>query len=303
MILRKLAAVVAISALLAAACGTPDPVVATVNGVEVHQSDVVELRSTDPDAVVLDSANFRNELFGIIVQQVLATALERDFGVTISSDEVEAELAARLEESGISEEEAIASLQDPAATRERLLRIVYSGLLGERATSVLATRGGFAVELIEDSPELITTVCSRHILVETEQAAQAVAARLEAGDDFGAVADEVSLDAGAGGDLGCSYAGRYDDAFAAATLVAPLGEVFGPVETGFGWHLIEVTDRSAPTMEEIEADPTGTLPPDLLQAEFNNWFNDQVDGADVSVSSRIGTWFPDGPGIHSPVAP
>ncbi len=297
--MRPIAAVLLL-ALVGVACSGADPVVATVNGRDIHQSEVLELRSVDPDAVRVDSSEFRNELFNVIAQEVVVSALDEDFGVTVTPDEVEAELAARLEEGGITEEEAIASLQDPAATRERLLRIVYSGLLGERATAALASRDDFVAEITSDTPELVTTVCARHILTETEAEAQAAAERLAAGEDFAAVADEVSTDPAAGGDLGCSVAGRFVTEFAEATLVAPLGKVFGPVETEFGFHLIVVDSREQPDAEAIAADPLAALPADLLQSEFNNWFNDQVDEAEVSVLSRVGTWFPDGPGILPP---
>ncbi len=297
--LRPFAAVLLL-ALVGAACAGSDPVVATVNGRDIHQSEVLELRSVDEDAVRVDSAEFRNELFNVIAQEVVVSALDEDFGITITPDEVESELAARLEEGGITEEEAIASLQDPNATRERLLRIVYSGLLGERATAALATRDDFVAQLTDETPELVTTVCARHILVETEAEAQAAAARLAEGEEFASVADSVSTDPAAGGDLGCSVAGRFVPEFAEATLVAPLGVVFGPVQTDFGFHLIVVDSREEPTAESIAADPLAALPADLLQSEFNNWFNDQVDAAEVSVLSRIGTWFPDGPGILPP---
>ncbi len=297
--MRPLAAVLLL-ALVGVACAGSDPVVATVNGRDILQSEVLELRSVDEDVVRVDGSEFRSELFNVIAQEVVVSALEEDFGITIGPDEIEAELQARLEQGGITEEEAIASLQDPAATRERLLRIVYSGLLGERATAALGTRPDFIASITEDRPELVTEVCGRHILVETEIDAQAVVERLGAGEDFADVANEVSLDPGAGGDLGCSVAARYVDAFAEATLVAPVGKVFGPVQTDFGYHLIIVDSREEPDPEAIAANPLDALPADLLQSEFNNWFNDRVDEADVSVLSRVGTWFPDGPGILPP---
>lgn len=297
--MRPFAAVLLL-ALVGAACSGSDPVVATVNGRDIHQSEVLELRSVDEDAVRVDSSEFRNELFNVIAQEVVVSALDEEFGVTISPDEVETELADRLVQGGITEEEAIASLQDPNATRERLLRIVYSGLLGERATAALASREDFVADIMEERRELVTTVCARHILVETAAEAQQAAARLAEGEEFASVANDVSTDPAAGGDLGCAVAGRYVPEFAEATLVAPLDTVFGPVQTEFGFHLIVVESREEPTAESIAADPLGALPADLLQSEFNNWFNARVDEADVSVLSRVGTWFPDGPGILPP---
>ena len=298
--MRRFAAALAALALLAVACGESDVVVASVNGVDIRQSDVLGLKEQRDDAVSVIGSEFRDELFNLITQQVVVTALEDEFGVRITDADVEAELARRLEESGATEEEAIASLQEPGATRDRLLRIVRSGLLGQAATRALGARPEFVAGLFDDTPELITEVCVRHIVVETRAEAEDVSARLQAGEEFAAVAVEVSLDPTANGDLGCTAAGSYVEEFAAATMVAPVGQLFGPVETGFGYHVLIVDDRRVPDREDAIADPDEFLPAAVLQAEFSRWFNEKVDEADISVLSRVGTWVPEGPGILPP---
>lgn len=78
---------------------------------------------------------------------------------------------------------------------------------------------------------------------------QQVQARLAAGEDFGAVATEVSTDTGSasqGGDLGCAEASKYVKEFAAAVEAQPIGEVSQPVKTDFGYHLVLVYDKKDP---------------------------------------------------------
>ncbi len=295
----RLIAAVLLLALAGAACSGADPVVATVNGRDIRQSEVLELGSGREDQVRIDAATFRDELGTLIAQEVVATALEAEFGVTVTPDDVEAQLQATLAERDATEEQAIAAI-GPGATRDQLLRDAYVGLLVRRGQAALAGREEFLTAITEETPELVTTVCARHILVESAAEAQEVARRLSDGEDFAALADEVSLDPGAGGDLGCIVAGRFDPAFARATLVAPLGKVFGPVETSFGYHLIVVNSREQPTAEAITSDPLTAIPPDLLQSEFITWLNEKVDDADITILSRVGTWFPDGPGILPP---
>ena len=287
-------------ALLSAACGESDVVVASVDGVDIRQSDVLSLKEYDEDAATVIGSEFRDELFGLITQQVVVSLLEDEFGVRVTDDEVERELEARLAETGLTEEQAIASLQEPGATRERLLRIVRQGLLGQKATVELGARPEFVDGLFEETPDLITEVCARHILVETRGEAEDVSARLQAGEDFAVVAAEVSLDPTAAGDLGCTAAASFVPEFADATMAAPLGDLFGPVETQFGFHVLIVDERDVPDRDDVLAAPTEFLPAAVLQGEFNRWLNERIDEADVSVLSRIGTWVPEGPGILPP---
>ncbi|HXT21376.1 MAG TPA: SurA N-terminal domain-containing protein, partial [Thermoanaerobaculia bacterium] len=89
---------------------------------------------------------------------------------------------------------------------------------------------------------------ARHILLADAATAQATLARLNAGADFAQVAREVSTDkvSGAnGGDLGWFGRGRMVRPFEQAALAAPVGQVVGPVQSQFGYHLIQVLERRA----------------------------------------------------------
>ena len=89
-------------------------------------------------------------------------------------------------------------------------------------------------------------VCARHILVETQEAAQDVLAELEQGADFATLAQERSTGPSApqGGQLGCLQPGQTVAPFDEAAFAAPVGEPVGPVETQFGWHVILVEERN-----------------------------------------------------------
>jgi peptidyl-prolyl cis-trans isomerase D len=97
-----------------------------------------------------------------------------------------------------------------------------------------------------------------HILVEVndelnDEQAQAklvaVQKRLEQGEDFAALAKEVSDDsgsAGEGGDLGFAGPGVYDPAFEEALYALSENAVSAPVRSQFGWHLIRLLAVQAP---------------------------------------------------------
>lgn len=87
---------------------------------------------------------------------------------------------------------------------------------------------------------------AKHILVSTEEACNALKARIEAGEDFGAVAKAESRcpSGQRGGDLGEFPRGAMVPEFDQAVFTGEIGKVLGPVRTQFGYHLIEVTSRT-----------------------------------------------------------
>ncbi len=85
----------------------------------------------------------------------------------------------------------------------------------------------------------------RHILVATAPEAQSAIDALNTGESFASVAAAVSTDGSAatGGGLGWSQASRYVEEFADAVKTAEIGVIVGPVQTQFGFHVLQVTGR------------------------------------------------------------
>jgi peptidyl-prolyl cis-trans isomerase C len=111
----------------------------------------------------------------------------------------------------------------------------------------------------------------RHILVDSEQEAKEIAARLKKGgknNTFEKLAQK-SKDAGSrehGGELGWVPVGKISETFvkpfAEALTGLKKGEVSEPVESKFGWHIIEIEDErdlKAPTLEEMKPQITQRL--------------------------------------------
>jgi len=88
---------------------------------------------------------------------------------------------------------------------------------------------------------------ARHILVESEAEAQAVIARLDSGEDFADLARQYSIGPSAerGGDLGYFDPTRMVPEFSQAAAAMEVGSFSRePVKTPFGWHVIQLVDRS-----------------------------------------------------------
>lgn len=87
---------------------------------------------------------------------------------------------------------------------------------------------------------------ARHILVADEKQCLDLKEKIESGNDFAAIAQEHSLcPSGAeGGDLGSFRPGEMVPEFDKAVFTGEVNQVLGPVQTQFGYHLLEVTSRS-----------------------------------------------------------
>jgi len=87
---------------------------------------------------------------------------------------------------------------------------------------------------------------ARHILVQTSEECENLKKQIESGTDFAEVAREHSQcpSGKQGGDLGEFTPGQMVKEFDQVVFNDEVGKVHGPVQTQFGFHLIEITSRS-----------------------------------------------------------
>ena len=92
----------------------------------------------------------------------------------------------------------------------------------------------------------MTTAAARHILVDTEEQCLDLKTQIADGADFADVARAHSTcpSGQRGGALGTFGKGQMVREFEDVVFTADVGVVQGPVRTQFGYHLIEVTQRS-----------------------------------------------------------
>jgi peptidyl-prolyl cis-trans isomerase C len=93
----------------------------------------------------------------------------------------------------------------------------------------------------------MSTATARHILVADEAVCAALKQRIVDGEDFAAVAKASSTcpSGASGGDLGSFRPGMMVKEFDEVVFRDELNTVHGPVKTQFGYHLLEITSRSA----------------------------------------------------------
>ena len=146
---------------------------------------------------------------------------------------------------------------------------------------------------LEANPQLaLPVLCSRHILLDSEDEAEEVLDLLDEGEDFAELAAERSTDPSAatnGGDLGCQPQGTFVPEFEEAAYAADAGDVVGPVETQFGFHVIEVLSLGEPTADQVGPQLEQIIQGELIQGSSPLYADVFADRA-VEVDARFGSW-------------
>lgn len=296
------AALAGVVAIILASCGGDDgtgSAAATVNGTDIAAGDVeaqVDILSQNP-ALQQQYPNAGEEqleqqlradaLTQYIIEVILRDGAE-ELGVEVTEEDVEesrAELAQRFG----GEEALYNQAEEQGLDREEVDRQLEVFALQEAMVAELGP--GVPDEEVREAYE--AGAPARHILVEDEEKASEIVDRIEGGEDFAAVAEEESTDGTAqqGGDLGFVQPGTTVPAFEEALFGAEAGELVGPVESQFGFHVIERLEK--PAFEEVEEEIRGQLEQQTRQqgqTALQEFLNEQLQEAEVEVDSEYGEW-------------
>ncbi len=210
-----------------------DPVLARVNGVDIHQSDL---------------ALAEDEVGGNMPQ--MAPEQKREYLITYLSDVVI--LAQAADKQKIGDRDDVK--RHLAFERNKVLMETLLQDTGKAALTDDAMHKVYDEAVKQMPPE--EEVHARHILVPTEQEAKDIEAELKKGADFAALAKEKSKDPGAadGGDLGYFTKDQMVPEFSDVAFKLEKGQISDPVHTQFGWHIIKVEDKRTkptPTFDQV----------------------------------------------------
>jgi peptidyl-prolyl cis-trans isomerase C len=211
-----------------------DPVVAVVNGTEVRRSEVEAIARSLPE-------QYRQ----VPLPQIYGMLLDRAIDFRLLADAAEDQDLADDPEVQTALAHARAGVLRDAYVRERI----------EAETTEDRLRARYD-EIKDDEEFSQEEVHARHILVGSEAEATEVISQLEGGADFENLARERSVDPSArtnSGDLGFFRREQMVPEFAEAAFALQPGEhTKEPVQSQFGWHVIEVLERreGAPSFEE-----------------------------------------------------
>ena len=231
---------------------TRDTVVATVNGTEITLGEMIqsaaqlppEYQQLPPDVL------FQGVMDQLIQQQLLAdTVTEVPGRVDISLQNIRRQLLAG---------EVVNQITMDAAGDD-------------------AVKGAYDAATAGAAP--VTEYNAAHILVATEEEALAVIARIEGGEDFATLAQEVSLDTGSGasgGELGWFSAGMmvpdFEQAVVSLTEAGVNGAISPPVQSQFGWHIVRLNEtrpKAPATLDEMRPQLQDQIRGEAIQARID----------------------------------
>ena len=147
--------------------------------------------------------------------------------------------------------------------REITSQIQFNRLLEEESSCEPVTEEE-ALKYYDSRPDLFSTeplLTASHILrkasseAEFDEAEKEVAilrARIEEGEDFVELVRKESDDSQNDGHLGQFGRGRMVPSFEKAAFALEVGELSQPVRTQFGWHLIQLNERTEPEVTPFE---------------------------------------------------
>lgn len=249
--LRTVALAVAliVSALPSVAAESKDPVVAKVNGQEIHQSDIMRVAvQLGPQAQQMPP----QVLLPQLVQRLIVTKL--------------------VAEKGYADK-----LQNSKAVKDRVKEAEEQIVADEyvrKAVEPMITDAKVQAKYDELSAKFkpVDEIRASHILVATEAEANDILKQLKDGADFAKLATEKSKDSGSakqGGDLGYFTKEAMVKPFSEAAFSMKVGDLSDkPVKTDFGYHIIKLVDKrksSPPPLSDVKGQITQQLAQEMAQ--------------------------------------
>jgi len=239
-----------------------DKVVLKIDGENVHKSDIYALAKEVAPNI---PAEAMTQMYPMFVEQYINVTLmnraaEKE-GVD-NSKEVRAQLA---------------------LARDQIVRAEFlRKLFADKITDDMVKQA-YKVKYEDAGPQ--EEIRARHILVDSEDKAKDIIAKLNAGESFESLAKENSKDGTAqrGGDLGYFKKTDMVKEFADAAFALGKGQYTKtPVKSQFGWHVIKVEDKrtaKTPTMDEAKP----MLEQEIRQAVLEGVLRDMREKAKVEV--------------------
>lgn len=226
-----------------------DTVLATVDGTEITLGHMLAVRSNLPPHYeqLEPKVLFDGILEQLVQQALLSQSLEGD--VTL-----ETRLTIENETRAIRAGAAIDAVMSVEISDEEI-------------------QAAYKREYIDEDPD--TQYRAAHILVDTEEEAQALITQLADGGDFADLAREHSTGPSGpnGGELGWFGKGVMVEPFFDAVLKLEVGQVSEPVQTQFGFHVIKLLDtrsEAVPTLEEVREQLISELRNDKFQSHVES---------------------------------
>lgn len=254
--------------------------VASVGGTDIGKDELYEKMAAVSGAQTLDV---------MISDEIVRQEAEKE-GIKVTQDDIDAEMAV-YEESYGGKEALQSAIEASGMSMGKLTEEIKTYLLIEKLVGpeVEVTDEEISAYFEENKETFAQqeTVEASHILVETEEEADEVKAKLAEGKDFAELAKEYSTDTASaenGGELGAFGKGEMAVEFEKAAFSMEVDEVSEPVETEFGFHIIKVTDKTEAAeanLEDSKEQIKEVLFDQKLNTQYSSWIAEKKQSYDI----------------------
>jgi parvulin-like peptidyl-prolyl isomerase len=307
-------------ALAATACGTGGSVAASIGETEITVAEVEAeyARRAEAPSVASELAKSDDEVDPALQASVLTTLIRAEVlhqaaeerGIEVTDEERSEQRAVIVEQLGGQEQLDEVLAQANVSAEELEDDLTDQAIQVEISKELASEVSDEDVEqAFEEDPQgqYGEKVEVRHVLTETKKDADTALERIESGEDFAKVAKDLSKDPGSaenGGELGEIAQGSTVEAFDEAAFEAEVGELVGPIETEFGFHVLEVTKQvPGAELEDVSDDIRTQLETASQGQAFGAFITEFIAGLEVEVDPRYGTWDAQSVSVLPPAGP
>lgn len=212
----------------------------------------------------------RKQVLDDIINQALIDQYAEEHDIQVGDDEVDASVQTYIDNLG-GREEFDKYLETARTSEDQVREMERRSLIGKKVVEAV----------VGEAPTTAPYVHARHILCDTRDDCEAARERIEGGEDFATVAEEVSKDVttkSRGGDLEWVTRGMLPGAaFEDVIFSLEPGDLSGVVDSEFGFHVVEV----------LEVDPERKMDEaqrfQVQEKLFLDWVRKQRDASDIEI--------------------
>lgn len=230
-----------------AGCSKNEEVVAKVGDLDITKDELYDL---------LVGQYGEEALTGLINDKIIELEIKKS-DIKISEEEIDKEFENMGNYYG-GKEKLVEAMETYKMTKEQMNKNIEMNLAVKKliAEDIVITDEEIE-EFYDKNGEMfggVEQVDASHILVETEETANEVLGRLEAGENFEKLALEYSNDGSKenGGNLGFFGRNKMVKPFDEAAFSLEVGEISEPVKSDFGYHIIRVNEKIEATENALE---------------------------------------------------